>query len=650
MTNEPFPLLASPLTVGTMRLKNRILVPAHGGRAPGAMLETAEDADNYQAYYIESRARGGAAWLGGSTIFAADTTTRPPGWEGRWPSVSTYRHPSFERWYGRFVESAHAAGAVATTQLVMFSHNGPSETLAKPVVNAVNRELDRDEIQQMVREFAGCAGVAKRAGIDGVEIHANHADVLEWFLSPYTNRRADEYGGSVENRMRMLIEVIDAIREEVGRDYTVGVRLNMDECMADGYGFEVAAEMVRRLETTGQLDFLHFDVGSNWGNPSYIPTVHFAEAGWADMAGELKALTSVPVVYSGRVTDPAAGEKILADGLADVVAFNRATIADPDLPRKAFAGRVEEIRPCIGVNDCINRVMQEGRPFSCAVNPRVSFPLEPDPAAADRVKRVLVVGGGPAGMAAAVGAAERGHQVTLWERDERLGGQLNIAAMAPMHEPFTKLVRWYDDRLERLKVDVRFGQAATRRDVLEFGADAVVVATGATARRPDIPGVDLPHVLEHRDVLNGTVTAGRTVLIVAEDDYMPPVSVADLLGGEGREITLVYATPRPAEGIGAYSIGGLLGRLFEHDVTIRLSESVCRIEADAVEVRNVYTNRTERLGGFESVVLACGGSAENGLHRELKGTLGELYEIGDAFNPRRLASATREGWAAGREI
>jgi NADPH-dependent 2,4-dienoyl-CoA reductase/sulfur reductase-like enzyme len=287
----------------------------------------------------------------------------------------------------------------------------------------------------------------------------------------------------------------------------------------------------------------------------------------------------------------------------------------------------------------------EGLPFGCAVNPGTGKEIDgPWPTVARR-RRLLVVGGGPAGMELAALAREGGHEVELWEATGELGGQLRYAVKAPRHEGYAQYLAWQIRRLAAVGVDVKFDTRATATDVVAAGADVVVVATGATSRIPAIPGVEGEHVLDIRDVLAGTMHAGRRVVIIAQDDHVAPLSVADYLSESGHDVTIVYATQGPAPLLGRYIIGGILGRLDAKGVKLRFMEEALRIDRTTVETRNVYSWRTQTLGEFDSVVLACGSVSDSTLFDTLKHRLLEIHILGDAYAPRRLVFATRQARA-----
>ena len=648
---QPFPRLFSPIRVGTMALRNRVMMPPHGS-AIGNLWGSEADAERNIAYW-KARADAGVGWIDGVSGHIDGKAI--PGFEATGVGGfldGYYRLPFFVERVQHFADTMHAAGATATAQLTMQGGVpfAPSATLSSPAWNVVPHVLTRDEIRWFVGEYAWSAGRAQQARLDGLELHFNHDDMVEWFLSPLTNRRTDEYGGSFENRVRFGTEILRAVRDVVGSTMTVGVRMTMAQEMPGGYDLDGGAELARYWESTGMVDYLHLVFGSPWGNPSYIQPHFYRPAQWSEPAGRIKDAVSLPVVHTGRVNSPEAAERVLAAGHADVVGMARAHIAEPELLVKAREGRTEDIRPCVGGNECISRRYVEGLPFGCAVNPHASrevdgpWPVAPNP------RRVLVVGGGPAGMELAALARRSGHDVELWEADGALGGQLRIAAAAPTYDQFARYLDWQSRRLADLGVTVALDRSATAASVLAAGADVVAVATGAVPRQVDIAGADGPHVHEIRDVLAGTASVGRRVVVVAQDDHMPPLAVADHLATRGREVTVVYPTTAPAPLLGRYILGGILGRLSERGVQLRLMEQVARIDAGSVTTRNVYSGRQQEIDGIDSVVLACGSQSDSALYEQLRARHPATHVLGDAYAPRRLVFATRQAYALAPEL
>jgi thioredoxin reductase len=524
--------------------------------------------------------------------------------------------------------------------------NAPSATLSSPVLNNVPHVLDRDEIRWYVNEFAWSAQAAQQAGADGVDIHLNHDDLMEWFLSPLVNHRDDEYGGSLENRMRFVTEIIRDIRERCGDSFTVGVRLTMFEEAPGGYDLDDGIEIAQRLEATGQVDYLSLVAGSNWGNPSYIQSHVYPPAAWAEMSGLFVQAVDLPIAYAGRVTTPEVAERVLAAGQAHVVGVARALLTDAEWVRKAAEGRPQDIRPCTYCNDCISSVVVERTAYACAVNPHAgteSTTTWPVPTA--RPRSILVIGGGPTGMEFAGLAAERGHRVELWESQDRLGGVLRTATEAPTYEDFGRFLDWQERRVAGAGVEVHLHREADVDSILATGADTVVIATGSRPRLPGITGEDLPFVHDVRDVLSGAASVTGRVVVVAQDDHMAPLAVADHLAQRGCAVTIVYSTTGPAPLLSRYMIGGVLARLEHAGVELRYSEQVARIEEGRVHTRKVYSQLPGLIDAVDAVVLACGGVPNGELHTLLRGRHADVHVLGDAFAPRRQIYGTRQAYA-----
>jgi 2,4-dienoyl-CoA reductase-like NADH-dependent reductase (Old Yellow Enzyme family)/thioredoxin reductase len=641
-----FQYVFRPTKLGAMSLRNRIMIPPHGSAIGD--LWGSEDAAAQNIAYWKLRADDGAAWV--DAVRGRMQNRLIPGFEPHGYGAETggnFRAANYVERVKRFVATMHEAGAVATAQLTVIGGvpHAPSNQLSSPLGNARPHVLSREDICWYRQEYRFSAQQARAAGLDGLELHLNHDDLLEWFLSAATNHRDDEYGGSVQNRARFAVEILAAVRKEIGPGMALGVRLNMREEIRGGYQETDGIEIARYLEQTGLIDFFHLVIGSPWGNPSYIQPQHYEPAQWSALAGAIRKSVSLPVVYTGRVNSIEVAERVLAAGHADVVGMARAYIAEPEILTKARSGRLDQIRPCVGGNDCISRRYMEGLPFGCAVNPHASREIDGPWARSERPRRLLVVGGGPAGMELAALCAEAGHAVEIWEAESALGGQLRIATAAPSHDQYQRYLDWQQRRLAQRGVSVRLARRAEAADVLAAGADAVAVATGATPYRPQIPGVAGEHVADITDVLLGRVYPGKNVVIVAQDDHLPPLSVADYLSGRGHDVTLVYATAGPAQLLGRYILGGILARLYSRGVRIRFLEEVIEIAPHRVSVANVYSRTVEQLDDVDSVVLACGGNADSRLYQDLLGKVPELHLLGDAFAPRRLVFATRQAYA-----
>jgi 2,4-dienoyl-CoA reductase-like NADH-dependent reductase (Old Yellow Enzyme family)/thioredoxin reductase len=642
--------LFQPVTVGRMALRNRIMLPPHA-RVIASPFGSPGSADRFISYYAR-RARDGAAWIGGLNCYVGKRMV--PGFEPSGVGVAQqgdFRLPHFRERAAAYGTAMKSAGAFATAQLTLQGGMpySPSGELGNYTNNLVPHVLTASEIQYLIGEYAYSSGELQAAGLDGAELHANHEDVLQLFLSPATNHRADEYGGGLAGRARLVTEILAAIRDAVGSDFTLGVRLNMDEMLDGGYSLPGGLEIARLLERTGHIDYVSCVIGSNWGAPSYLQSHHYGEAQWSEMAGAFRDEISLPVVYSGRVSDPRTAARVIARGHADVVGVARAVIADGTFVSKARQRQFLDIRPCIGTNDCLHRVTVDHLRFGCSVNPRAGNDEEALPKAR-RLKSVLVAGGGPAGLELAGLLAERGHQVALWEREPELGGQMRVAARAAENSAYSGYLAFQDRRLRSLGVQVVTGREATRENVLRTGAEVVAVATGARSRRPAIPGIDLPHVMDGREVLMGTAEPGERVVVLAMEDQMQPLTIAGFLADLGRQVTLVYPTPSVAALVGKYSIGAPLARLSNAGAAFVVMQRVVQIAAGHLVTRNIYSGAESAITGFDSVVLACGGVAESALYDGLTGSAREVHILGDAYAPRRISFATRQALMLARQI
>lgn len=645
MTSD-FPHLFQPFRIRDMALRNRIMAPPHG-RIIADPQVSEQDHARYTAYW-RARARAGLGWMDGVNAFI-DNSIVPKGLRlsGLGAVIrGTMRKPNFCDVFSRFADDMHAEGTAVTAQIIMqgAQPHSASGVLANYTNNQPTHVLSHDEIQRTIEEYAFTAQEAEAAGFDGVEMHANHEDVMQLFLSPFTNRRTDRYGGDFAARMRFPLENIAAMRAVTGPGFVIGVRFNMDEFFEGGYGLEEGLRIARAFEASGQVDYLHCVIGNNWGAPSYVQPHVFGPAAWSELAARFRAALSIPVVYGGRISDPATAEAVLAQGHADVVSIARAFFADADFVAKARNGAAQTIRPCIGCNDCLHAAALEGLPFGCSVNPRAGREAEPEPAPVAAPRRVVVVGGGPAGMEAAAIAAERGHDVTLWERAPDLGGVMRIAGAVPENAQYLAFIDHQAQRLRDAHVTLRLGTEATADAILAHAPDVVLLATGTRPRRLDAVDTSAPFVLEGRDVLAGRVRSGPNVVVIAREDHMQPLTVASYLAEQGCSVRVIYQTPAIAPGVGKYSIGGILGKLTARGVEFTVMSRVTQIAADKLVLKNVYSGVASQMTGFDTVVLACGGTPEDDLRDQLQGRVADLRVIGDAYVPNRILHATRQAY------
>jgi 2,4-dienoyl-CoA reductase-like NADH-dependent reductase (Old Yellow Enzyme family) len=660
MAPSPFPLLFSPFRFGPRghaEAPNRIVSTSHGTNmavdgAPGERLI---------AYHAAKAAGGcGTVMMFGSASASPQTPT-PPNHVNLW-------HPGAEPGLRAAARAVKAHGALALSQATSsgrrsYHHldrcgSGPSATSSQ-LSPGIPHVLSVGEIRRMVDDYAASCRRLQACGFDGADL-AFYADQLpDQFWSPAINLRTDQYGGSLDNRMRFSLEILEAVRAAVGRDFVVGARISGDDALPEGLQPDELLEIITRLDRTGQLDYFTVTGGtiSTFRSRGYNnPSAYYGLGTFVHLAARIKAAVRTPVIVTGRIVTPAQAEEVLRSGAADLVGMTRALIADPELPRKAREGRLDDLRVCMGsAEGCIDR-LYFGLPIGCVQNPVIGREREWGTLApAATARRVLVVGGGPAGMETARVLAERGHRVTLLERDGHLGGALRIAARAPGWEAYATAIDWLARQISRLKIEVRLGVTATAAAVLAERPDDVVVATGADPRRPRLSGVDRAHVVSATDVLAGTAPIRGRAVILDETSYTPGPKVADALSQAGHAVEIVTRQYSLGEDIGTTLRAKLLERLLRQGVTITVLAAPVAIDAGHVRVRHMLTDAEWTIPA-DTVILASGGQARDQLYHELAAlTAGRdgtpaLHLIGDAYAPRTLLLAMLDAARVGRAI
>jgi 2,4-dienoyl-CoA reductase (NADPH2) len=657
---DRYPLLFSPLDLGFTRLKNRVLMGSmHTG------LEESPGGFERQAEFFAERARGGVGMI--------ITGGYPPNAEaGGGAKLST---PAEADQHRIVTEAVHAADPDVKICMQIL-HTGPLARTPECVAPSAIRsrigsftpnELDEAGIEKQIADFANCAVLAREAGYDGVEIIGSAGYLISTFLVEKTNQRTDRWGGPFENRMRFAVEVVRRVRAAVGPDFIVIFRISAMDMLQGGLAWEEVVTLAKALEAEGvNIISTHFC----W-HEAQVPTIAtmVPRAAFTQVTGRLREILSVPMITSNRINMPGVAEAVLARGDADLISMARPMLADPDLVRKALEGREDEINTCIACNQaCLDHTFT-GKLVSCLVNPRACHETELNYAPAAAAKRIAVVGAGPAGLAYATVAAQRGHKVTLFEASDDIGGQFNLARRIPGKEEFDETLRYYRRMLAVLGVDVRLGQRASADALAAEGFDEVLVATGIEPRTPDIPGIDHPKVVGYVDAIMGRRPIGKRVAImgaggigfdVAELISHAGVSAAmdvDVFAREwgidfknhprggvtgvephvassGREITLLQRKET--------SIGKGLGRTtgWTHRLTLqrRGVQMIAGVEYVKIDDKGLHTRigGEDRLFDVDTVIVCAGQTPLRTLYDALaaKGVKAEL--AGGAFEAMEL--------------
>jgi len=677
-----FEHLFNPIAFGKVTLPNRICFLVHRTNfAQGGRLN-----DRHVAYY-RRRARGGCG-----LVIVGDLSIHPN--DRPWEAMIEAYNPQVVQDYQQLTGAVHEFECAVFAQLNYYGFQssgaitrhavwGPS-AVADIAFGETAKSMEAEDMAVVTEAFSLAAGLAREGGFDGIEIDMGHESLLRQFLSPLSNLRQDEYGGSVENRMRLALEVIDGVRRSVGEDFSVGIRLCGDEMFWGAITTAESREFARAFEGTGKVDFINVCVGTYYNLYLFMASMHTAAGFTLGTVEQIKRAVDIPVIAGHQIDIPWMAEDILAKKQAHAVGVIRSLICDPDWPEKARRGEVDDIRYCVRDNQgCIGRINQS-KTLGCIQNPSVGYedlgpkvsnqssPLKtgsstiinhPRPESGQGgasvllqqssiPKRVMVIGAGPAGLEAARAARERGHEVMVYEREDVVGGQVNLAAKGAGREGMAQIIRYLRGALERFGVPVLTGVDVTEDLVLERDPEVVIVATGSRPDTRPVPGeYSPPRVLTVREVIEGRLPVGDKVLFIDESGGHCATATAELLADQGKRVDMI--TSALFVGVELAPVGDLYltrQRLLQKGVTFTCDVRVDEIDDSTVRARDIYTNEPVLFEGYHTVVIDMGRRANDRLYHELKGRVRELYRAGDCVAPRGIDMAVFEGRRVGEGL
>ncbi len=665
--------LFTPITINTLEIENRIYLPAmHLG-----MAREFEVTDQIVNFYAQ-RAKGGPGMIcvGYATIDELSGNTQNIG----------AHDDRFIPGLTRLASAIKENGSLAAAQInhsgrynFSFFLNGKQPVAPSAVASRMTKEtpkaMSHEEIKETVNSFAAAAVRVQTAGFDAVEVLSGTGYLISEFLSPLTNQRTDEYGGGLENRMRFGLEIVTAIREAVGKDYPVIVRMNGNDFMPGGNPRQELIEYARAL-AKGPVDALCINVG--W-HEARVPQIvaQVPRGAFAYLARAIKEVVDVPVIASHRINDPQTARQVISEGYCDMVAMGRSLIADPMLPQKARQGKEKEILHCIAcAQGCFDNLFKL-KHVECLCNPLAGYEQDEEKAPVSSPKKVLVVGGGPAGMTAALTAFRRGHSVTLYESCHRLGGQLHLAAAPPGRQEFAQFAIDLENQIMALKIPVVLNTKVDKKLIEAMEPDYVLLATGAKPLLPPIPGLDLPHVADAWDVLENRVETGTRVIIIGggavgvetalflsekgtiSSDTLKflfvnkaetPETLFEMATKGSKEISLIEMMDRVGKDIGKSTKWGMMQDLGRFGVTTITSGKVTKIIETGIEFVQESTGDATQQIAADTVVVAAGSKSHNPLEAIVK-EMGLAYQvIGDAGKVATAFDAVHGGYKAAKDI
>jgi 2,4-dienoyl-CoA reductase-like NADH-dependent reductase (Old Yellow Enzyme family)/thioredoxin reductase len=643
----------SPIRIGRLEVKNRVFMSPHGMVGLGIGTDR-------QVGYFEARARGGAGFMVIASCQVVPAPLVPPGW-----FIEAY-NPEHVPAIRRIVDAAHRHGAKIAVQGVWMMAD-PAKAQASAIAphtvlaDTQPRSMTAAEIEELIEAHAVAACHAEQAGADGFEFPINAGGGLQSFTSEFYNQRTDEFGGNLENRMRIVTRIIEAIRARVDPGFAIGVAVNADESTLGANGIDDGIAQCRILEDTGMVDWLRITARGQKPQMTqyHYPSSYMGREGThLDAAEAVKKAVKLPVVSGGRILTPAFADQAIVDGRCDMVFVARSVIADPEWPNKCRDDQTAEIRACIGdLEGCFLRSCF-GQAVGCTVNPDIGFEHEgPAPRAAIS-RNVVIVGAGPAGLQAALTASQRGHKVTLLEKSDRIGGHVTLQAMLPGLEDRAELIRWLKLQLDKAGVTILTGTEATAESIKAMSADAVIIATGAAysrtgaskAQLTGVPGAHLAHVLTPEDVLLGHARLGKRIVVYDNTSYEVGPGVAERLADQGKEVFLVTIDSAMAMSVTELGLNKVIARRLLPKVTFLPATEITRIDEASVHLRGSLSGVASVLEGIDNTILVTSKPPQEALYHALVAQMPEVHVIGDAREARWSVFATDEAIKDGKRV
>lgn len=537
----------------------------------------------------------------------------------------------------------HHAGRQTSIKVIGTKPKAPSN-LPCPTIRGDVEPMSLDQIQEMIQRFLEAGKRAKEAGFELIEVHGAHGYLVNQFLSPFSNIREDQYGGNTKNRARFAMEIVEGLRRLLGPDFPLSFKISAEEFVPGGLTTEESIEILKILIGAG-IDVVQVSAGND-ATPEWICQPMFMEvACLSRYAQKIKKALDIPVMTVGRINDPVIADRLLVEGMADLVCIGRGLIADPEFILKAREGRLDEIRKCIGCNTCMQSIFKKGK-VECLVNPAVGREKEMQILPATTKKRIMVVGAGPGGLNFSWVAAKRGHEVHLFEKEQYIGGQLRIGAITSFKKELLNLIGFLHSQAQKNGVKFHLGKEVDVKFVKDFDPDVVILATGSRPLIPNIPGADLPHVYIPSQALDGLGHVGSRVVVIGGGPT--GCEVALHLAEKGVEVFIVEIQDKLGQGLESSTRKMLLGALQENGVKALLGHKVVQIQMDKVVVQDGSGNQKSIMA--DGVVIAIGSKAEDSLYKEIRNLDYPVFKIGDCLEARSAKEAILESAFLARSI